>query len=543
MVTVNLFGKEARAKMLAGVNILANSVKVTLGAKGKNVIIRDERTGTPRVTKDGVSVARMINLPDKFEDMGAQLVKGAAIRTAVMAGDGTTTSTILAQKIVTDGVELIDGGGVNPIFLKRGIDKAVAAVVAKLKEMSKPVTLDSNEELVNIATISANNDSDMGKIVAEALQKVGADGVVTIHDSKTPETYVEMIDGLQIDKGFIHPSFANKPAKMIAEYEDPIIILYERKISSFHEIELVLKFSLNNNNKPLLIIAEDIDGEALATLITNRHRANAPFVAIKLPSFGGMQKQMLEDLAVLTGGKVISPDRGETLRTIAADMSKYAGRCEKIIVSATTTNIIGYKGKAEKIKEHIDQVKALIEQVQDPITKEQLKRQRLAKLSDGVGCIFVGATTEIELKEKKDRIDDAVCATKAATEEGILPGGGVAYIRVVAVLDDLKGDNEDEQKGINLVKQALYEPLAQMAVNAGLDGNKIIAGLNAQSDLPVDYGYNFKTDKYENFFSTGIVDPAKVTRVALENGASVASMLLTAECAISDWPSVLPQPK
>lgn len=542
MVTEITNGKSAREQMQRGVNILADSVKVTLGAKGRNVIIRNPMDGKPRVTKDGVSVARIIDLPNKFEDMGAQLVKAAAIKTAAMAGDGTTTSTLLAQIIISEGLKLLDGP-TNPIALKRGIDKAVEVVVAELKKMAKPVTLGSDDELISIATISANNEAELGKLVAEAIQKVGADGVITLQDSKTHETYVEIAEGLQLDKGYITPYFANKTARMTAEYEDPIIILYERKISTFYDIELVLKFSLANNNKPLLIIAEDIDGEALATLITNRHRANAPFVAIKLPSFGGMQKQILEDIAVMTGGKVISPDKGENLRTIASEMTKYAGRCDKIVITASTTNIIGPRGKKKDVEEHIEKVKALIENTKDDVQKDRLKRERLAKIANGVGCIFVGATTEIELKEKKDRIDDAVCATKAAVEEGILPGGGVAYIRCMDVLRALKLENNDEQKGVEIVLKALEEPIMQMAKNAGIEGRNIINALTAQSDLLVDYGYNFKNDKYENFYQTGIVDPAKVTRVALENGASVAAMLLTTDCAISDCPSVLQPPK
>ena len=531
MVTEISYKDEARQKMKQGVDKLANAVKVTLGAGGRNVTIRDERTGKPKVTKDGVTVARVINLPDKVEDMGAQLIKAAAEKTAALAGDGTTTSTLLAQVIITEGLKHMDSASANPVNMKRGIDKAVTAVLVSLREQSQTVTLDNIERLVNVATISANNDGEIGKIVADAMKRVGADGVVTLQESKTAETYIERVDGLQIDKGYISPFFVNNLPKMSVDFEDAIILLYDRKISLYMDLEPLLNFAIGNK-KPLLIIAEDVEGEALATLIANRTQRAFPFAAIKHPGFGNMSLQMLEDIASLTGGKVVSDSKGDILKNIK--FTEYVGRAAKITITNVTTTITGGKGKKDDIADRIQQVKALIDNNPNEIEKEKLRKWRLAKLANGVGVIHVGATTEVEMKEKKDRIDDSLCATKAALEEGILPGGGVSYIRALQAIETLTSEDKDEQIGINIIRKALEEPLMQMLTNAGVQNiEEVINTVKACADA--DGGYNLKTGAYEAFFTTGIIDPSKVARVALENAASVGAMFLTTECAIVDY--------
>ncbi len=530
MITEISFQKEARQKMKEGVDMLANAVKVTLGAGGRNVTIREERTRKPKVTKDGVTVARTINLPDKLQDMGAQLIKAAAEKTAALAGDGTTTSTLLAQVIITEGLTYMDSNNANPVSIKRGIDQAVTAVTAALKSQSKSVTLE-NENLISVATISANNDPEIGKLVADAMKRVGSDGVVTLSESKTAETYIERVDGLQIDRGYISPFFVNNPAKMSVEFEDAIILIYDRKISLYMDLEPLLNFAIGNK-KPLLIIAEDVEGEALATLIANRTQRSFPFAAIKHPGFGNMSLQMLDDIATLTGGKVVSEAKGDILKNLK--FTDYVGRAAKISITNVTTTITGGKGKKADIEDKIQQVKALIENHTNEYEKEKLTKWRLAKLANGIAVIHVGATTEVEMKEKKDRIDDSLCATKAAIEEGILPGGGVAYIRARQAIKDLSNDNKDEQIGIEIVRKALEEPLRQMLANAGIeDTDSIIKGVKAAVDP--DFGYNVKTNTFENFYQTGVIDPAKVSRVALENAASVGAMFLTTECAIVDW--------
>lgn len=524
MLTQLVFNDDARQKMKTGVDKLANAVKVTLGAKGRNVAIRDERTGQPSLTKDGVTVARWINLQDKQEDAGAQLIKGAAIKTAILAGDGTTTSTLLAQVIISEGMKALDGKA-NPIDIKKGIDRAVVAVTDYLKTIMQPIT---PERKISVATISANNDSEIGALVAEVLTSVGDDGLVTIQESKTSSTYTEKIQGLQLERGYISHYFVNNMAKMLVEYDNPLILLCERKVTTHFEIEKILNYALAKK-QPLLIIAEDVDAEALAVLIANRMQRGHLFSAIKLPGFGNMQQQILEDIAVITGAKVVSAMQGVNLSDIIP--SEYLGGATKLTISNMVTNIIGGKGKASKIEEQIEQVKALITNNVNEYEVDKLKKQRLSKLVNGVAVIHVGATTEIEMREKKDRIDDSLCATRAAVTEGILPGGGIAYLRAIPVVNDLTSTNVDEQKGIDIIKKALEAPFTQIMLNAGLEAEGMLTAVMAGKD---DYGFNVKSEEFENFFETGIIDPVKVTRVALENAASVSSMFLTTECLITD---------
>ncbi len=532
MLTDLVFDKEAREKMKDGVDKLADAVKVTLGAKGRNVAIRDERTGKPKLTKDGVTVARSINLPDKTEDMGAQLVKAAAEKTAVMAGDGTTTSTLLAQVIIAEGMKCMDANS-NPVDVKKGIDKAVAAVVAHLKSRSTPVGIKS-ELLVNVATISANNDAEIGEIVAGTLQEVGSDGVVTVLESKTEKTYSEIVEGLQIDKGYISPYFVNNPAKMAVEFADALIFMSERKITKLDEIQRVLEFAnAQNPPRPLLIIAEDVEAEALAVLVANKVRKNFQYAAIRLPGFGNMSLQMLEDVATITGGQVMSEQRGDMVKNI--DLSKYLGRADHITISSTLTNITGGKGSKKDIQAKIENLKGLIESNPSEYEKDKIRKQRLAKVSNGVGIIYVGANTEVEMKEKKDRIDDAVCATKAAMEEGISPGGGIAYLKSIPSVDKLTFENVDENLGVEIVIKALKSPIEQMLYNAGVSKDKSYDIIkNLSDDGEYHYGYNLHTGAFEDFRVTGILDPTKVSRCALENAASVGSMFLTTACAITD---------
>ena len=525
MLTELLFNKDARNKMKAGVDKLADAVKVTLGPGGRNVVIRNERDGKPKITKDGVTVARVINLPDKFEDIGAQMVKMAAEKTAVMAGDGTTTSTLLAQIIIKEGMAAVDAGA-NPVEIKKGIDRAVSCVVANLKKQSKPVTDDSMAE---VAAISANNNMEIGVLVAGALKQVGNDGVVYLQPSKTAETFVEKVDGLQLDKGYISPYMCNNTHKMTVEFDEALILMVERKISTYSEIETALLIA-NKNGLPLLIICEDIDGEALATIIANKVRQNLPYAAIKLPGYGNMQLQMLDDIAVVTGGKVVSEQQGHVLRQIDAN---FLGRAKHVVINSTTTSIVGGKGKKESISARIDQVKALIQSAPNEFEADKIRKQRLAKLTNGVAIIHVGATTEVEMSEKKDRIDDALCATRAAIEEGIVPGGGTAYIRTIQPVQLLTGENDDQDKGIAIILRALEEPLRQIVANAGKDVEEIVKTVKVEG-TGYDYGYNAKKEEFELLYESGIIDSTKVSRVAIEHAASVGAMFLTTECGIVD---------
>lgn len=517
------FDVDARDKLKKGVDALANAVKVTLGPKGRNVII-DKKFGAPAITKDGVTVAKEIELADPIENMGAQMVKEVASKTADIAGDGTTTATVLAQAIVTAGLKHV-AAGANPMDLKRGIDKAVEAVVASLAKMSKKVG-DDNKKIEQVATISANNDSNIGKLIAEAMQKVGKDGVITVEEAKGTETEVKTVEGMQFDRGYLSPYFVTNPDKMEAELENAWILIYDKKISSMKELLPVLEKTAQTG-KPLLIISEEVDGEALATLVVNKLRGTLKVAAVKAPGFGDRRKAMLEDIAILTGGTVISEERGYKLEN--ADLS-YLGKAEKILIDKDNTTVINGAGNADDIKARVNQIKAQIETTTSDYDKEKLQ-ERLAKLAGGVAVLYVGAATEVEMKEKKDRVDDALHATRAAVEEGIVPGGGVAYIRCIADLEKLKGENEDEGFGINIVKRALEEPLRQIVANAGLEGSIVIQKVKEGKS---DYGYNARTETYENMYEAGVIDPAKVSRVALENASSIASMLLTTECVLSE---------
>lgn len=517
------FDVDAREKLKKGVDALANAVKVTLGPKGRNVII-DKKFGAPAITKDGVSVAKEIELVDPIENMGAQMLKEVASKTADIAGDGTTTATVLAQAIVNAGLKHVTAGA-NPMDLKRGIDKAVETVVASLAKMSKKVG-DDNKKIEQVATISANNDSNIGKLIAEAMQKVGKDGVITVEEAKGTETEVKTVEGMQFDRGYLSPYFVTNPDKMEAELENAWILIYDKKISSMKELLPILEKTAQTG-KPLLIISEEVDGEALATLVVNKLRGTLKVAAVKAPGFGDRRKAMLEDIAILTGGTVISEERGYKLEN--ADLS-YLGKAEKIVIDKDNTTIINGAGNADDIKARVNQIKAQIETTTSDYDKEKLQ-ERLAKLSGGVAVLYVGAATEVEMKEKKDRVDDALHATRAAVEEGIVPGGGVAYIRCIADLEKLKGDNEDETFGINIVKRALEEPLRQIVANAGLEGSIVIQKVKEGKN---DFGYNARTETFENMYEAGVIDPAKVSRVALENAASIASMLLTTECVLSE---------
>jgi len=525
------FDVDARDKLKKGVDALANAVKVTLGPKGRNVII-DKKFGAPAITKDGVSVAKEIELADPIENMGAQMLKEVASKTADIAGDGTTTATVLAQAIVTAGLKHV-AAGANPMDLKRGIDKAVETVVASLGKMSKKVG-DDNKKIEQVATISANNDSNIGKLIAEAMQKVGKDGVITVEEAKGTETEVKTVEGMQFDRGYLSPYFVTNPDKMEAELENAWILIYDKKISSMKELLPVLEKTAQTG-KPLLIISEEVDGEALATLVVNKLRGTLKVAAVKAPGFGDRRKAMLEDIAILTGGTVISEERGYKLEN--ADLS-YLGKAEKIVIDKDNTTIINGAGNADDIKARVNQIKAQIETTTSDYDKEKLQ-ERLAKLAGGVAVLYVGAATEVEMKEKKDRVDDALHATRAAVEEGIVPGGGVAYIRCISDLEKLKGDNEDEGFGINIVKRALEEPLRQIVANAGLEGSIVIQKVKEGKN---DYGYNARTETYENMFEAGVIDPAKVARVALENASSIASMLLTTECVLSEIKEEKPAP-
>lgn len=517
------FSGEAREKLKKGVDALADAVKVTLGPKGRNVVI-DKKFGAPHITKDGVTVAKEIELKDKVENMGAQMLKEVASKTADIAGDGTTTATVLAQAIVAAGIKNV-AAGANPMDLKRGIDKAVAAVVEHLKKISKEVGND-NKMIEQVATISANNDPEIGKLIADAMAKVSTKGVITVEEAKGTVTEVKTVEGMQFDRGYLSPYFITDTEKMEVVMETPFILITDKKISSLKEILPILEQSLQTG-QPLLIIAEDIDGEAIQTLVVNRLRANLKIAAVKAPGFGDRRKAMLEDIAVLTGGTVISEEQGYKLEN--TELS-HLGRAQKITIDKDNTTIVDGAGDKNDIKGRASQIEAQIKQSTSDYDKEKLN-ERLAKLSGGVAVLHVGAPTEVEMKEKKDRVDDALAATRAAVEEGIVAGGGVAYIRTIASLDKIKGSNEDENTGIAIVKRAVEEPLRVIVGNAGLEGSVIVNKVKEGKD---DFGFNARTEEYENLIKAGVIDPTKVTRVALENAASIASMLLTTDCVISE---------
>jgi len=523
------YNVEARDALKRGVDILANAVKVTLGPKGRNVII-DKKFGSPAITKDGVTVAKEIELKDALENMGAQMVKEVASKTADIAGDGTTTATVLAQAIVTAGIKNV-AAGANPMDLKRGIDKAVDAVVKNLQAQSQTVGEDNNK-IKQVASISANNDEVIGSLIAEAMAKVGKDGVITVEEAKGTETEVKTVEGMQFDRGYLSPYFVTNADKMEVELENPYILIYDKKISSMKELLPILEKQVQTG-KPLLIIAEDLDGEALATLVVNKIRGSLKVAAVKAPGFGDRRKAMLEDIAILTGGTVISEERGYKLEN--ADLT-YLGTAEKIVVDKDNTTVINGSGKSEEIKARVNQIKSQIESTTSDYDKEKLQ-ERLAKLSGGVAVLYVGAASEVEMKEKKDRVDDALHATRAAVEEGIVAGGGVAFIRAVESLKDLKGDNEDENTGIQIIRRAIEEPLRQICENAGIEGSIVVQKVK---EGKADFGYNARTDKYENLIGAGVIDPTKVGRVALQNAASIAAMLLTTEVVLADEASEEP---
>ena len=517
------FDVEAREKLKRGVDALANAVKVTLGPKGRNVVI-GKKFGAPQVTKDGVSVAKEIELKDPIENMGAQMVKEVASKTADIAGDGTTTATVLAQAIIGAGMKNV-AAGANPMDLKRGIDKAVIEVVKNLKALSKEVGSD-NDKIKQIATISANNDETIGSLIAEAMKVVGNDGVITVEEAKGTETEVKTVEGMQFDRGYLSPYFVTNAEKMIVEMENPLILIYDKKISNMKDLLPVLE-PVVQAGKSLLIIAEDVDNEALATLVINRIRGSLKVAAVKAPGFGDRRKAMLEDIAILTGGQVVSEERGLTLENATLDM---LGTAVKIEIDKDNTTVINGAGSKENIQVRIGQIKAQIETTTSDYDKEKLQ-ERLAKLAGGVAVLYVGAATEVEMKEKKDRVDDALAATRAAVEEGIVPGGGVALIRCISSLDKLVGANEDENTGIAIIRRAVEEPLRQIIANAGEEGAVIVQRVRDGKD---DFGFNARTEVFENLYAAGVIDPTKVTRIAIENAASIASMLLTTECVITD---------
>ncbi|PLX01216.1 MAG: chaperonin GroEL [Marinilabiliales bacterium] len=517
------FDIEARDKLNKGVDALANAVKVTLGPKGRNVVI-DKKFGAPQVTKDGVTVAKEIELEEEFENMGAQMVKEVASKTNDDAGDGTTTATVLAQSIVNVGLKNVTAGA-NPMDLKRGIDKAVNTVIENLKAQSKTVG-DDNQKIEQVATISANNDSSIGKLIAEAMSKVKKEGVITVEEAKGTDTSVEVVEGMQFDRGYISPYFITDTEKMEAVLEDPYILFTDKKISTMKDLMPILEPAAQEG-RPLLIISEDTEGEALATLVVNRLRGSLKVAAVKAPGFVDRRKEMLQDIAILTDGSVITEERGLKLENATLDM---LGRAEKVVIDKENTTIVNGAGSKDNIKARVNEIKAAIEKSTSDYDKEKLQ-ERLAKLAGGVAVLYVGAATEVEMKEKKDRVDDALSATRAAVEEGIVAGGGVAYIRTIASLENLKGDNDDETTGIAIVKRALEEPLRRIVENAGIEGSVVVQKVK---DGEGDFGFNAILEKYENLFDAGVIDPTKVTRIALENAASIAGMLLTTECVIAD---------
>lgn len=517
------FNVNAREELKNGVDALADAVKVTLGPKGRNVII-DKKFGAPHITKDGVTVAREIELEDSFQNMGAQLVKEVASKTGDQAGDGTTTATVLAQAIVNVGLKNVTAGA-NPMDLKRGIDKAVSKVVESIKAQAQEVD-DDISKIENVARVSANNDEEIGRLIAEAMQKVKKEGVITVEEAKGTETSVDVVEGMQFDRGYISPYFVTNSEKMECEMDSPYILLYDKKISNLKDMLPILE-TVAQSGRPLLIIAEDVDNEALATLVVNRLRGSLKICAVKAPGFGDRRKEMLEDIAVLTGGTVISEIKGMQL---AQANVKDLGTAEKVTVNKDNTTIVNGAGSKDAIASRVGQIKAQIETTTSNYDKEKLQ-ERLAKLAGGVAVLYIGAPSEVEMKEKKDRVDDALSATRAAIAEGIVPGGGVAYIRALNALDELKGENEDENTGIAIIRRAIEEPMRQIMENAGVEGAVI---LQKVKDGTGDFGFNARTDTFENFFETGVIDPAKVTRVALENAASIAGMFLTTECVIAD---------
>ena len=519
------FNMDARARMKEGADALADAVKVTLGPKGRNVVIA-KKFGAPHVTKDGVTVAKEIQLEDQFADMGAQMVKEVASKTNDQAGDGTTTATVLAQAIINVGLKNVTAGA-NPMDLKRGIDKAVAAVVENLREQSQEVGEDY-AKIEQVGTISANNDNYIGKLIADAMSKVKKDGVITVEEAKGTETEVKVVEGMQFDRGYISPYFMTNGDKMEAVLDTPYILITDKKISAMKDILPILE-PIAREGKALLIVAEDVDGEALTTLVVNKLRGTLKIAAVKAPGFGDRRKEMLQDIAVLTGGMVISEERGFSLESTTPDM---LGKAEKIVVTKDNTTVVNGAGSAEAIQERADLIRKQIATTTSDYDREKLQ-ERLGKLAGGVAVLYVGAATEVEMKEKKDRVEDALSATRAAVEEGIVPGGGVAYIRASEAIKDLKGVNEDETTGIHIVARAIEEPLRQIAANAGVEGSVII---NKIREGKGDFGYNARTDEYVNMFEAGVIDPTKVSRVALENAASVAGMFLTTECAIVDLP-------
>jgi chaperonin GroEL len=520
-----LFNIEARNKMKKGVDILADAVKVTLGPKGRNVVI-EKKFGAPAITKDGVSVAKEIELEDAIENMGAQMVKEVASKTADMAGDGTTTATVLAQSIISEGLKNV-AAGANPMDLKRGIDKAVIAVVEDLRRQSQTVGKD-NKKIEQVATISANNDSNIGKLIAQAMGKVGNEGVITVEEAKGTETTVDIVEGMQFDRGYLSPYFVTNTEKMQIEFSNPYILICEKKISTLQDILPILEATMKAG-RPLLIIAEDVEGEALTTLVVNKLRGSLKIGAVKAPGFGDRRKEMLQDIAALTGGTVISEEQGIQLSSATLE---FLGQAESITIDKDNTTVVGGKGKKTNIVARVNQIKSQIETTTSDYDREKLQ-ERLAKLAGGVAVLYVGAATEMEMKEKKDRVDDALHATRAAVEEGIVAGGGIAFIRAIESISKMKGSNGDEATGIAIVRRALEEPLRQIVANAGIEGSIVVQKVKEGKD---DFGFNARTEVYEKMLAAGVIDPTKVSRVALENAASIAGMLLTTECVIADKP-------
>jgi len=519
------FHTEAREKLLRGVDILANAVKVTLGPKGRNVVI-DKSFGAPRITKDGVTVAKEIELEDKFENMGAQMVREVASKTSDIAGDGTTTATVLAQAIVKEGAKAV-ASGMNPMDLKRGIDKAVEALVAELKANARKVT--NNSEIVQVGTISANGDAEIGRFLAEAMEKVGNEGVITVEEAKTAETELEVVEGMQFDRGYLSPYFITNQDKMRVELEEPYVLIHEKKLSNLQALLPVLE-AVVQSSKPLLIIAEDVEGEALATLVVNRLRGGLKVAAVKAPGFGDRRKAMLEDIAILTGGTAISEDLGIKLENVTLQM---LGRAKKVVIEKENTTIVDGVGKKEEIQGRVAQIKAQIEETTSDYDREKLQ-ERLAKLAGGVAVIRVGGSTEVEVKERKDRVDDALHATRAAVEEGVLPGGGVALLRAAKALDAVQTDNADQKTGVEIVRRAIETPVRQIAENAGAEGSIIVGKLREKSEF--GWGWNAQTNEFGDLYSQGVIDPAKVVRTALQDAASVAGLLVTTEAMVAEKP-------
>ncbi len=526
------FNMEARDLLKKGVDELADAVKITLGPKGRNVII-DKKYGAPQITKDGVTVAKEIELEDSFMNMGAQLVKEVASKTNDDAGDGTTTATVLAQSIISVGLKNVTAGA-NPMDLKRGIDKAVVKIVENLKEQAVEVGGDL-KKIENVAKISANGDDSIGELIAEAMQKVSKEGVITVEESKGTDTYVDVVEGMQFDRGYISPYFVTDTESMRVDFENPLVLIHDKKISAIKDLLPILEKGIQTG-KPLLIIAEDIDSEALTTLVVNRLRGSLKIAAVKAPGFGDRRKEMLEDIAILTGGVVISEEKGLTLENATIEM---CGSAEKVTIDKDTTTIVNGLGEKDAIQSRIGQIRAQIEKTTSDYDREKLQ-ERLAKLSGGVAVLYVGANSEVEMKEKKDRVQDALSATRAAVEEGTVPGGGIAYIRAIDSLENLKGDNDDEMTGIDIVKRAVEEPLRQIVSNSGREGAVVVQKVR---EGKADFGYNAATDKYEDLYETGVIDPTKVARVALENAASIAGMFLTTECVITDKVEENPTPQ